>query len=634
MKQENINCPNGRSKMNMMEDLSKSCSAGTQGDDPTTSIGKVGSAIDSRHDSDVSQGNHVLMRDGDELTGFQEGYDSPYEDGELRGSFFYSWEDEVETECVDYESDGRNGDRSDDADHPGSEVVEVGSEGSHGTERRSLLVKRFPEGSRTGPVKHSLRRHFVKDDSDNNEGAGKGSNAGSGTTVEQSMEMVIEENDDGMKRRQLTERHDEVDVKVTQMDEYASKKERGKLQSRVEVRSAMETTDGDDLFMQQCRSRRLSGTYSRPERDISPDKHKGRYRLINHDERDEIHPWTSWGSRRRYTSNYKGVEGRSHTRPRSIACDSRDKIGSLDYHDPRQTENYFSKGTHRPFMRRSPIERDDYVTVRRRMPLTRGVSNYRSRGYYSQRGGRDFREHFEPLPDDAGATVRMPPYLSRREQSFSPSTGKGGHMPIPRRRSRSRSRSRSPKPWHSHRERVFSNRRQSRSPDFRPEARMGRMRLPLPKPTFGTDYGEDYLSPSRGRFSTQRNCRWVDDRPFVDNQLRQRRSPGRVFRRGQRFEPIGSSGRMKSDEYFRHMMRPGRFSFVENGDRRRDGSGEMMMHRGMQSDDGGSSRRFRHNASDDFVTSNLNNEDDVRVSDPRDMPQTQSDRDDKRAFKI
>ncbi|KAK4431454.1 hypothetical protein Salat_0907500 [Sesamum alatum] len=647
-KHEDNILPDEGSKRITTEDSCKSCSAGAQCDGPTTSVGKISLAIEARHESDVSQDNHFRMVDGDDLARFQEGYDSPYEDGELRGSFLYSWEDnEMENECVDYESDGRNGDGSDAADYPGSEIVEGGSEGSHGSQRRSSSVKRLPEGTgiKTGPSKDSVRRHFVKDDSENNEIAGRGSNAGSGTTVEQAVEMIIEENDDGINRRQLTDRREAVDVKVTQMDEFASKTGRGKLQSRIEGRSSMEATDEKDLlFIEQCRSRRLGGSYSRPERDTSPDKHLGRYRSATHGERDGVHHWTSWGSRRRFTPSYQGAEGRSHTRPRGIAGDSADKIGGFDYHDPRQTASYLSKGLHRPLVRRPTAERDDYFVVRRRVPPARGASNYRSRGHYSQRAGRDLGEDFDPLPDDAGASVRLPRYLSRRERSFSPGSGRSAHMPLPRRRSRSRSRTRSPRAWHSHRERFLGTRRHSRSPDFRSEARMERVRMPFSKPTFASDFGEGYISPSRGHFSPQRNSRWVDDRTFADNQLRRRRSPMRVFRRTQRFDSVGSSGRLKSDEYFRPMIRPGRFSFMANSggrecklesnydDRRRDDSSEVM-HRGLQSDDGGNVRRFRHAAGDDFVTSNLNNEDDVRVTDPRDVPQTQGggDREDKRA---
>lgn len=633
--------PNEDSKRIILVNTCKSFSTGAQCDGPTTVEG-IGLALDGRRNSDVSQDNHVDMVNGDDLTGFQEGYDSPYEDGELRGSFLYSWEDnEMENECVDYESDGRNGDGSDAADYLGSEIVEGGSEGSNGS-RRSLSLKMSAEGkSKSGPVKHSLKKHVVKDESDNNEIAGKGSNAGSGSTVEQCVEMPMEEND-GMKRLELLDHKNTVNVRVTHIDEYASKAVKGKLQSRIEGRSSADATDGKDVFfIQQSRSRRFAGSYPRPERDISPDRYLGRYRSAAPGERDGVHQWTSWGSRRRYTTNYQGGEGRNNTRPRSKTGESANKIDGVDYHEPRQT-SYLSKGLHRPLMRRSPVERDDYFGVGRRIPLTRGVGNYRSRGHYSQRPGRDFVEDFEPMPDDAGASVRMPRYLSRRERSFSPGSGRQTHMTLPRRRSRSRSRTRSPpRAWqNSHRERILGARRLSRSPDFRSEARMERMRLPFTKPTFASDYGEGYISPSRGRFSPQRNCRWVEDRNFADNHIRRRRSPVRVFRRTQRFDGVGSSGRLKSsDEYFRPVIRPGRFSFMGNGgrecklesnydDRRRDDSGEMS-HRVVHHDDAGNMRRFRHNtAGDDFETKNLNNEVDIRVG------ETQGDREDKKAFKI
>lgn len=254
-KHEDSNLPNDGSNRTMVEDSCKSCSAGALCDEPTSSVGRISSAIDGgQHDSDVSNENHTQMVVGDDVTRFPEGYDSPYEDGELRGSFLYSWEDNgLEVECVDYESDGRNEDSSDAAGYPGSEIVEGGSEGSHGTGGRSLLVKRSSEGKSKGSVKDSLKGHFVKDESDNNKIVGKGSNAGSGTTVEQSMEMVIEENYDGVKRRQLAHRRSTIDLKVTHIGEYASKTARGKLQSRIEGLSSTEPAEGKDFFIRQYR---------------------------------------------------------------------------------------------------------------------------------------------------------------------------------------------------------------------------------------------------------------------------------------------------------------------------------------------------------------------------------------------
>lgn len=250
---ENSNLPKEQMKRSMKEDSCKS-------NGPIT-IGSIGHVLDGRRDSDVSRGNHVDMVDGDDLTGFQEGYDSPYEDGELRGSVLYSWEDnEMENECVDYESDGRNGDGSDAADYyHGSEIVEGGSEGSHGTQR-SLSLKISPEGkSKSGPVNHSLKKHIVKDEPDNNEIAGKGSNAaGSGSTVEQCVEMAMEEND-GIKRLQLLDHKNALNVRVTHIEEYASKAVRGKLQSRIEGRSSADANDGKDVFfIQQSRYKVLS----------------------------------------------------------------------------------------------------------------------------------------------------------------------------------------------------------------------------------------------------------------------------------------------------------------------------------------------------------------------------------------
>lgn len=223
--------------------------------DPTASVGRNGFSIDVQRDSAISLDNRADLVDGDDFTGFQEGYDSPYEDGELRGSFLCSWEDNgIENECVDYESDGRNGDGSDAADYPASEVVEGGSEASQGP-RRSLSVKISSEGkSKSGvqQLEQSLRMHFVKDNSDNNEVAGKASNAGSGTTVEQCMEMVMEE-DDGTKMRRLINQREAVDVKVTDINEYASKmmSSRGKLQSRIEGRASANATDRKEVFFMQ-----------------------------------------------------------------------------------------------------------------------------------------------------------------------------------------------------------------------------------------------------------------------------------------------------------------------------------------------------------------------------------------------
>ncbi|KAL3630632.1 hypothetical protein CASFOL_023616 [Castilleja foliolosa] len=593
-KHEDTNLAND-STVNGTEDSSKSCSNGV----PTGSVGKIGSAAEGPRNSDVSWNTHANMVDGDELTGFQAGYDSPYEDGELRGSFLYSWEEnEMENECVDYESDGRNGDGSDDAHYyPGADGVEGCSEGSHG-----LLVKGFSGGNSKGELT-------------NRKMAGKGSKAGSGTTGEQSIRMLVDENEEYMRGSQLT------DGKLRQMGGYASKTATGRPHSRIQGRLSIGATEGKDgFFKQQCRSGRV-GSYPRSERDFSPDKCTGRYnnRANTHVERDDNKQWVS---RRRHnnTSSYHGVDGRIYTRPRNKIGDPADKIGGLNFHDPppRQTGNYFPKGLNRPFMRRSSLERDDHFSPVRQMPTTREGGNYRGRGHFSQHGGRDFRDDdFEPLPDDVGHPVRIPRYLSNnnRDRSFSPGFRRNPNMaaPLPLRRSCSRSRTRSPRPWynHPHREqRAFgsNNRRnnRSRSPDFRPEVRTERTRpLPFSKPGYRDD---GYVSP-------QRNGRWVDDHSnFGEDNYIRRRSPVRVFKRGHMFDS-------KTDKYFRPAMRhpPGRFSFMAHGggerklekkkdDRRRfENGGEMMERAQPRGDDSGNVRRHRRVAvADDFEKNDLN----------------------------
>ncbi|KAL3834350.1 hypothetical protein ACJIZ3_009086 [Penstemon smallii] len=471
-------------------------------------IAATDSTIDACHGSDASQDKHGHIVDGDDLTRFPEGYDSPYEDGELRGSFLYSWEEnKLENECVDYESDGRNGEGSEAADYLGSEIVEGSSECSHSTGRKKLMIKRSQEdnGSKTGAVK---LRHFMKADS---EICGKKeSNGGSDTTVEQSL---IEEINDDVKRRHLTDQTDAFNGK-TFMREYGSRMAPGKIQSRIKGRPYMGAANGEDVFfIRQCRSRRIGSSYSR-ERVMSAEKYVGRYRPATHaSERDGIDQWTNWGSKRRYNSSYH-----ENTRPRT---------DGLEMHDQRRTADY-----HRPLVRRrSPLGRDDSFDMYRRMPLTREISSYHNRGYNPQKANRDFGDDIEPMP------IR------------------GSHMPLTRRRTRSISRTRSPMTWQSNREHNFCSRRYSRSPD--------RMRVGFSKLTFESDYREGYLSPQRSRFSPQRNFRCVDNRNFENNHLRHRRSPPvRAFRPTHKFDSAGVSSRLKSDEYFRPVIRPGRYGFV------------------------------------------------------------------------
>ncbi|XP_073064303.1 uncharacterized protein [Primulina eburnea] len=570
---------------------------------------KIDSTVDAQIYSDVCLDNHGHVVDSDELARFQEGHESPYEDGELRGSSLYPWvENESDDRHVNYESDGRHGDSSDAGDLPGSEIVDGGSEGSHSSVRKSLLTKRFlgRNESTSRSVKHSYM-HFMEDESENNELCGKN---------EIDIDLVICENDN---ERKFSDQTDAVDETVGHMDEYLLSTLQGKVQSCRKGRSSLDAFNGKDIFfLEQCRSRRLGGSDSHTERDMGPYKYLSRYRHATHgSEKGGADQWTYWGSKSRYTSSYQGVEGRNLDRPRRINGDLIDKFGRVDFDHRRQNSNYLSKGyLHRPLVRSSPVDRDDCFGVRRRMPQTRGIKENYPRG-----AGKKY----EPLPDYASKSVRLSPYLSSRKRSFSPSSGRGVHIPLTRRRSRSRSRTRSPIAWHSNKGRQMGTRRHIGSPDFRSEARMDRIKFPISNPTFTSDHREGYMSPSRGRFSPQHNGRWFDDLDFTDNNLRRRRSPVRLIRRSQKFDAISSSGRLKSDDYFKPTIRSGRFSFLANDGRegkfetdyeyrRHDDRGEVM-HRRRDSDDGGNSRRFRRSAEADVMeTTNSNNKDDARCN--------------------
>lgn len=336
------------------------------------------------------------------------------------------------------------------------------------------------------------------------------------------------------------------------------------------------------------------------------------------------------------------MENHGQTRSRIGIVDSVDKFGGLNFHDHKQPINHSSEGVQRQFVRRrSPIDRVDIYGVRRRIASVSSHRNRGTSGNFSEGIGRGLRDEYNEavIDDTLASSVRMPHYLSRRDRSFSPSPGRVSHVSAPHRKSRSRSRTRSPRAWQSQRERNLGTRQHSRSPEFRSESRMDRMRVPFQKPTFAAEYGESFMSPPRGRFSPQCGYRWVDNRNFIDDNLRHRRSPVGVFRRSQKLDHVGFSGRLKSDDHFRGMGgRPGRLPLVDGGvgrackleenseDRRNDERSGMMQRGGRHSEASTMLRRSRHNAEDNF------NKDDVRSTDRRDVPRNA--REDKRTFKV
>ncbi|GAB2265165.1 hypothetical protein Dimus_000230 [Dionaea muscipula] len=111
-------------------------------------------------------------------------------------------------------------------------------------------------------------------------------------------------------------------------------------------------------------------------------------------------------------------------------------------------------------------------------------------------------------------------HFGRSERSFSPiCNNRVDHLPQGHRRSRSRSR--------------------SHSPNFRSEARIGRMRIPYQPNNYAADHMRDRRSP-----------------------------PARMFIREQRpFDAMGSSGRLRENDCIRPIIRPARFSDMTSSGR-------------------------------------------------------------------
>ncbi|KAM7499692.1 hypothetical protein LguiA_024106 [Lonicera macranthoides] len=619
------------------------------GKNPTICTGKLSSEDPSGecYGSDVSQEDRGRVVGVESMREHQVGYESPFEDGELRDSIAYSWDDnevdEGENECVDYESGNGDGDDFDTVDYSenfegregeGGQIMEKGSSLVKNNENEEIVEKRVLEAG-SGKV----FGQFVKGDPLKEQH--------SSVTLKYSQEDQLQEHGQDRIAEGNANGLDGTRLLVV---EVGSRGSMSKLSSRVEGSSSFDLIHRkENLLMQRNRSDNLGDSYGRAEREFGSDTSLGRERSFQVHGRNEAGGhWVDssagyWDARNRYPSNYR-AEGRGYSRPRGLIANSASKDGNLNFNDDRRSINYSSKGMYRPLIRRRspPPDRDDPY-INRGTPPVRGISRDRNRGRpggYPQgfrRGPKE--EYHEPLPDDTGApSVRMQHYSARRERGFSPNFDRGANFSRPRRKSRSRSRTRSPMAWHLQRDRNVGNRRHS--PDFRSEARMEGVRLPFLKPSFsGADYEEGFISPPRGRSSPQRNTRWFDNRNCMDDDFRGRRSPPlRLLRRPQRFDSVSSySGRLKSDSYFRPpLVRRGRspqMSGTGRGGRKYEGSDEdrrkhddeyETIHRVRRYDAGGVVKRFRYDAEDCLEARNNSHKEDscFRGTIRRDVPRS------------
>ncbi|XXG43496.1 hypothetical protein AAC387_Pa01g3521 [Persea americana] len=308
----------------------------------------------------------------------------------------------------------------------------------------------------------------------------------------------------------------------------------------------------------------------------------------------------------------------------------------------RQSENSPSQNLHRSLTGRgSSTDRDGALGFG--MPLgghghVRDISPSRSlsgnRGRSSRYAlrvcgtGQRVRYNGPSYSNDIGSSLPIQHPLPRRQRSFSP-------MPRRSRRSRSRtkslsrSRSRSPHMWTSAQGGSSSGinrgpglRRQlSRSPDFRMETRIRRMRSPHRRQGF-PEHTIGFVQPPRNHNSPSHASRWIDDRrgdapdhfrehAYKRTSISERSSPGRGFSRNHRFDLMDSPGRIKMDDYYRP-MHSGRFPEFSGGvrgrprhdeiddDRRKPGERYGMVDSMRHFDDDGIAKRFRYDVEDGF----------------------------------
>ncbi|XP_022764493.1 uncharacterized protein LOC111309748 [Durio zibethinus] len=524
----------------------------------------------------VGMGNHSEL---------QAGYDSQFEDGEFRESDVQCWE---EAEQVDYDTEFE-------------EERSFGLEADSGDQKLKIEIGSSPDVS--GNFKSCETREVLRENSV--------------SLKVRTVEMPDAE----------TKKNDCLDG--SNVEDYNRRVDLSKVSKR-ELHSRVEGSLSSDPI-QRSRSDNFDGSYPQAEREAGSDKFMGRDRSASHLRGRSpgggyfFNPSANyWDSKRQHAPIYHGSYNFGRPRPKSVV-ESRGYSVATDQApleaagvarpDNRINRQFMgpSNGAYRTLLRRrSPAERDDSFDVRTRMPTIRDNSPDRTRlRRYPQGVNRGIRvESLRHIPDDGtGYFSRMPHCLGRRERSISPH---GGRPHYTYKRTRSRSRSRSPIGLLLQRDRNEGSRRRSRSPDFRSDARIDRVRLPFTK-RFTVDYGEDFISPSRSRISPQRSSRMLEDRNSGLDYFRGRKSSVRMFRQGQRFDQVHPIRKLSSDDYTRPMIRPRRFPDMtvggkgckyEGSDDDKNGSRYEMIHRVRRYDTDGAVRRIRYNAEDSYVANN------------------------------
>ncbi|XP_031275096.1 uncharacterized protein LOC116133545 [Pistacia vera] len=535
--------------------------------------------FDETCESDSYQDDKVQI-DAIEKTGEPQeaGYDSQFEDGELRESDVHCWEDNegegADIEQLDYGSDC-DGERFFSLELEDAENKRAGS---------SVAVEKIEQCS----PGNAFRDHLT-------------------SSKTKTLETV-----DGSKIKNHTvDCEDRVNSKEFTSRVVGPRALKRDLPSHIQ---GSLSTDAPDS-VQRKRSDDFDDVCPRSVRGAGLNKFMGRDRYAL--DMQCRSPGTGHFVSSRRSPTYHGPYGSSRPRPRNViegrgfvttsdrAISDAEAVEGFDSRVRRQYLSSSSNSGYWPFNRRYVAYRDDFYGTHTGTALVRDdVNPDRSRfRKYPQGVSRGIREEFRrPIPNYSSEYADHMPYrMSRRERSISPPSGERLHYSQPYKKSRSRSRSRSPSSWLLLRERNEGSRRRSRSPNFR-SARMDRVRLPFQK-RFVAEYEEGFVSPPRNRFSPQRHSRFDDRISGLDNFRDRKSPPMRIFRQSQRFDSVRS---------IRPMVHPRRLADMGSGreykyeggedDRRKQGNRYEMMPRVRRHDADGVMRRLRYNnAEDSFV---------------------------------
>ncbi|GAB4826323.1 hypothetical protein Ancab_009188 [Ancistrocladus abbreviatus] len=451
------------------------------------------------------------------------GYDSHLEDGELREPVEIFWEENEaeEAEHVDYDSDNRDGYEAPDAANDSLTLprkVLVGVDGERRSQSDQCGYKDDRPSSEKSTGENSCRSCPGSLSTADTECLRRKSSASSTGLIGPFKEM---DDNEGvgmcLKRgRKSSVGSDDLNKGENEASENLSKTQRAtevagltasrrELQSQIEGPSSSDRKDDESSW--RSRSSNLDYMYDGDGRQTDADESLDKGRTSLHmDGRNRLHSH-SWNFSLKSAVANSATESDGERFFRAS--------GDTSPRVRRPTIISTSKSGYPHLVRKGLLpERDDEygmgkVKVREISP----DNTIRSRfDRYPVGINRGYREGYRRpgVYETANTLGTMRNHFGKRERSFSPIINRMDHLPQGHRRSRSRSR--------------------SRSPDFRSEARTGRMRIPY--------------QPAA----------------HVADHVRERRSPGRMFCQSQRFDTVGSPGRLRPDDCLRPMVRPVRFS--------------------------------------------------------------------------